>query len=74
MICDYMDAVYPSETDACSLIEMVTDRPGHDLRYEVNPYKIEKELGWKAKGTFEEKLYSTIDWYVDNKEWWENKV
>ncbi|WNL63264.1 dTDP-glucose 4,6-dehydratase [Citrobacter phage Tr1] len=74
MICDYMDVVAPSGTDACMFIEMVDDRPGHDLRYEVNPTKIETELGWHSRGDFTENLYSTVDWYVANEEWWKDKV
>jgi len=52
------------------LIYFVEDRPGHDLRYGINSTKIQDELGWKAKYSFEEGLKYTIDWYVSNKEWW----
>lgn len=55
-----------------SLIEFVTDRPGHDLRYAIDPTKLETELGWKPKYTFDTGIRQTIDWYLDNKEWWEN--
>ena len=54
------------------LIEFVKDRPGHDLRYAMNPKKIESELGWKPSVTFEEGLDQTIDWYLNNKGWWEH--
>ena len=57
-----------------TLIEYVTDRPGHDLRYAMNPSKIEKELGWKPSVTFEEGIDKTIDWYLSNKPWWEHIV
>jgi dTDP-glucose 4,6-dehydratase len=52
------------------LIEFVKDRPGHDLRYAIDPSKIERELGWRAEETFESGLAKTIDWYLDNEWWW----
>ena len=57
-----------------SLIEFVKDRPGHDLRYAMNPAKLEKELGWKPSVTFEEGIDKTIDWYLSNKPWWEHII
>ena len=57
-----------------SLIEFVKDRPGHDLRYAMNPAKIENELGWKPSVTFEEGIDKTISWYLSNKEWWEHII
>ncbi len=57
-----------------SLIEFVTDRPGHDLRYAIDPTKLETELGWKPQYTFETGIKQTIDWYLNNKEWWENII
>ena len=57
-----------------SLIEFVTDRPGHDLRYAIDPTKLETELGWKPKYTFETGIRQTIQWYLDNKEWWETII
>ena len=57
-----------------SLIEFVQDRPGHDLRYAMNPSKIEKELYWKPSVTFEEGIDKTIEWYLSNKSWWENII
>ena len=76
MICDYMDAVHADKGfyPASNLIRMVGDRPGHDTRYEVDPSKLETELGWTTKGTFEDKLYATIEWYVKNDLWWKDKV
>ena len=55
-----------------TLIQYVTDRKGHDLRYAIDPTKIEAELGWKAEYTFDTGIKQTIQWYLDNKEWWEN--
>lgn len=54
-----------------SLIQFVTDRPGHDLRYAIDPSKIEAELGWTPKYTFDEGIRQTIHWYLEHKEWWE---
>ena len=55
-----------------SLIKYVTDRPGHDMRYAIDPTKLETELGWKPKYTFDTGIQQTIQWYLDNKEWWQN--
>lgn len=56
------------------LIRFVTDRPGHDRRYAMNPEKIEKELSWKPEYSFETGIPVTIQWYLDNKGWWEHIV
>ena len=57
-----------------SLIEHVTDRKGHDLRYAIDPTKIEEELGWKPKTSFEDGINKTVDWYLENKAWWEKII
>ena len=57
-----------------SLITYVTDRKGHDIRYAIDPTKLETELGWKPKYTFDTGIPMTIQWYLDNKEWWENII
>lgn len=57
-----------------SLIKYVTDRPGHDRRYAIDPEKIHKELGWLPTTPFDEGIKQTISWYVDNKSWWENII
>ena len=54
------------------LIEFVTDRPGHDLRYAIDSSKIEDALGWHTTYTFEDGIKETIDWYLNNKEWIKN--
>jgi dTDP-glucose 4,6-dehydratase len=54
------------------LIEFVTDRPGHDLRYAIDSSKVEKELGWDRTYTFEEGIKETIDWYLNNQDWIDN--
>ncbi len=55
-----------------TLIKYVTDRKGHDLRYAIDPTKIETELGWKPKYNFETGIKETIQWYMDNQEWMDN--
>ncbi|MBP1934423.1 dTDP-glucose 4,6-dehydratase [Ammoniphilus resinae] len=55
------------------LIEFVKDRLGHDKRYAIDPSKLEK-LGWKPTYTFETGIAQTIQWYLDNKEWWEQII
>jgi len=55
-----------------SLINYVTDRAGHDLRYAIDPTKISKELGWLPETKFEDGLSQTIQWYKENKNWWQN--
>ena len=52
-------------------IEFVKDRPGHDRRYAVDWSKIKNELGWKPEGNFDELLEKTVNWYKQNKDWWE---
>jgi dTDP-glucose 4,6-dehydratase len=54
-----------------SLIKFVKDRPGHDRRYAIDSTKIQNDLGWKPKYTFETGMEKTIKWYLENKEWWE---
>ena len=66
-----MDKIYPSNSPHKNLISYVRDRPGHDQRYSINPSKIKKELGWESKYTFREGLKKTINWYVNNPEWFE---
>ncbi len=55
-----------------SLIAHVEDRKGHDMRYAIDPEKIHSELGWLPETKFEDGIRKTIQWYLDNKEWWEN--
>lgn len=67
LICDYLDKPY-------SLIEHVTDRKGHDQRYAIDPTKIHDELDWLPETMFKDGIKKTIQWYLDNKEWWENII
>ena len=57
-----------------SLITYVSDRKGHDMRYAIDPTKIHNELGWLPETMFKDGIRMTIQWYLDNKEWWENIV
>ncbi len=57
-----------------SLINYVTDRPGHDMRYAIDPAKIHSELGWLPETKFEDGIKKTIDWYLENKAWWQNII
>ena len=56
------------------LIKYVPDRPGHDQRYAIDPTKMINELGWKPEYTFDTGIKQTIQWYLDNKPWWENII
>ena len=71
-ICDILDAKRPLANGAPrrELITFVTDRPGHDRRYAIDPAKIETQLGWRAQQTFETGLAATIDWFLANESWW----
>ncbi len=55
-----------------SLIKFVKDRPGHDMRYAIDPTKIKNELGWYPETNFEDGIKKTVDWYLNNRSWWEN--
>lgn len=56
------------------LITFVKDRPGHDRRYAIDPFNIERELGWKPETGFEEGLSSTVEWYLSNMQWWKRII
>ena len=71
-ICKIMDKLMPSKAPHENLITYVQDRPGHDKRYSINPSKIKEELGWESKFTFEEGLKKTVDWYINNLDWFRN--
>lgn len=70
-ICAIVDAKRPSKAPAESLIEFVTDRPGHDFRYAIDATKIKNELGWTPSVDVDEGLALTVGWYLDNEPWWQ---
>jgi dTDP-glucose 4,6-dehydratase len=70
-ICDVLDELVPASRPRRSLITFVKDRPGHDRRYAIDPAQIERELGWRATESFETGLRKTIQWYLDNRPWWQ---
>jgi dTDP-glucose 4,6-dehydratase len=57
-----------------NLIEYITDRPGHDRRYAINSTKIREELGWKPVYEFKEAIQKTVEWYLENRTWWEHII
>jgi len=54
-----------------SMLEYVTDRPGHDRRYAIDASKIQNELGWRPQVDFADGLKQTVQWYIDNQKWWQ---
>ncbi len=70
MICALLDEMRPDGAPYDRLISFVTDRPGHDARYAIDPTRIRNELGWRPSVTLEEGLRRTVRWYLDNEAWW----
>ena len=75
MICELLEELVPDKPHGISsyreLIEFVTDRPGHDARYAIDASKIQRDLGWIPEEIFETGLLKTVQWYLDNRQWWE---
>ena len=71
-ICKILDELVPASSRYESLITYVNDRPGHDRRYAIDASKIEKELGWSPRETFESGIRKTVQWYLDNPQWSQN--
>lgn len=70
-LCGILDYLHPrDEGSYADLITFVTDRPGHDARYAIDPSRIRNELGWRPSVTLEEGLEKTVQWYLDNENWW----
>ncbi len=69
-ICHFLDAKHPAARPYGELITFVTDRPGHDARYAIDPTRIRDELGWRPSVTIEEGLERTVQWYLENEDWW----
>jgi len=70
MICSILDELRPSNSLYSDLITYVADRPGHDMRYAIDPTRIRTELGWRPSVTLEEGLRKTVEWYLNNESWW----
>lgn len=73
-ICCLLEELVPNKPNGVAkyedLITYVTDRLGHDVRYAIDASKIERELGWKPQESFESGIRKTVEWYLDNKQWW----
>jgi dTDP-glucose 4,6-dehydratase len=70
MICAHLDQMRPKGSSYGEQITFVTARPGHDMRYAIDPTRIREELGWRPSVTLEQGLEKTVRWYLDNEEWW----
>jgi dTDP-glucose 4,6-dehydratase len=70
MICALLDDMHPQGAPHDRLITFVTDRPGHDARYAIDPSRIRTELGWRPSVTLEEGLRRTVQWFLQNETWW----
>ena len=71
-ICAVLDEIQPDPAGPRErLIHFVRDRPGHDFRYEIDPSRAQTALGWRAPHDFDRGLRRTVQWYVDNRAWWE---
>ena len=70
-LCEILDRLQPRDGGSyADLITFVTDRPGHDARYAIDPSRIRDELGWRPSVTVEEGLDKTVQWYLENEDWW----
>ena len=69
-ICGVLDRLRPKATPYADQITFVTDRPGHDARYAIDPTRIRTELGWRPSVTVEQGLERTVQWYLNNESWW----
>ncbi|PNG25658.1 dTDP-glucose 4,6-dehydratase [Methylocella silvestris] len=72
-ICALVDELAPDRAigPRAGLVSFVSDRPGHDLRYAIDPSKIAADLGWRPRETFESGLRQTVQWYLEHRDWWE---
>jgi dTDP-glucose 4,6-dehydratase len=70
MICTALDRLQPGSSSYAEQITFVSDRPGHDLRYAIDPTRIRTELNWRPSVTLEQGLEKTVRWYLDNEDWW----
>jgi dTDP-glucose 4,6-dehydratase len=77
-ICDLLEELAPQKPAGVAqyrdLITFVKDRPGHDLRYAIDAAKIQRELGWVPQESFESGIRKTVQWYLDNRQWWQRVI
>ena len=75
-ICSILNELAPNKLNGLGsfseLITYVEDRPGHDVRYAINAQKINKDLGWEPQENFESGIHKTVEWYLNNNEWYDN--
>ncbi len=71
MICAILDEKRPKDVPYADQISFVADRPGHDLRYAIDPSRMVNELGWHPSVTLQQGLEKTVQWYLDNPDWWQ---
>ena len=75
-ICELLEEIVPTKPQGLAnyadLITFVKDRPGHDVCYAIDATKIRRELNWRPQETFESGIRKTVEWYVNNKTWWQN--
>ena len=71
LLCDHLDQILDrsGHKGSRNLIRFVTDRPGHDYRYAIDPSKIKTRLGWRARFRFEDAIETTVQWYLDHMDW-----
>ncbi len=70
MVCAILDRLRPADQPYAAQIKFVTDRPGHDLRYAIDPARIRDELGWRPSVNLAQGLEKTVQWFLDNEDWW----
>lgn len=74
-ICSLLEELAPNKPEGVNqyvdLIAFVKDRPGHDVRYAIDASKIERELGWRPEESFESGIRKTVEWYLNNRQWWQ---
>ncbi len=73
-LCDLLDELNPAGAPHRRLIGFVADRPGHDLRYAIDAARIQRELGWRPRESFETGMRKTVEWYLGNRPWWRSIV
>ena len=69
-LCEILDRLRPGNAPYAEQITFVADRPGHDARYAIDPTRMRTELGWRPSVTVEQGLEKTVQWYLDNEDWW----